>query len=76
MSLKPDAKLLLVCRLTEPWLRTTASGHDPTFSEPFETIVGESYLQVIPEQLWVFNSRTGEVVRKVAAASVGTEQAP
>jgi hypothetical protein len=65
-ALKPNATLLLVCRLTEPWYRAGAHGHDPTFSEPYETTVGERYLQIIPDQLWVFDKRTGEVVRKLS----------
>jgi hypothetical protein len=73
-AIKSDLKLLLVCRLTEPWSRHSAHGHDPTVSEPYETIVGESYLQVSPVQLWVINSRTGDVVRKFSESSVAADQ--
>jgi hypothetical protein len=65
---KPDAKLLLVCHLTQPWMGYTVSGHDPTFSQPYETLVGESYLQIVPEELWVFNSRTGGVIQKYSSS--------
>ena len=73
-ALKTDAKLLLVCRLAEPWLRQSAHGHDPTINEPYETIVGDNYVQVVPEQLWVFNQKTGEVLRKLSESSIGGEQ--
>jgi hypothetical protein len=73
-AIKSDLKLLLLCRLTEPWLRHSAHGHDPTVGEPYETIVGENYLQVSPMQLWVINSRAGEVVRKFSESSVAADQ--
>ena len=73
-AIKADLKLVLVCRLTEPWLRHSAHGHDPTVSEPYETIVGENYLQVDPVQLWAINSRTGDVVRRFSEASIAADQ--
>ena len=72
-AIKVDAKLLLVCRLSPPWFRHGAHGHDATISEPYETLIGDSYLQAAPEQLWVFNQKTGEVIRKLSAASVAGE---
>jgi len=69
ITLKPDAKLVLVCRLSEPLSRHSAHGHDPTISEPFETITGENYLQAEPEELWVFNQKTGEVLLKITKSS-------
>lgn len=73
-ALKPDAKLLLVCRLSEPWLRHSAHGHDATINEPYETVVGDNYLQVLPDQLWVFNDKTGDVILKLTAQSIATEE--
>jgi hypothetical protein len=72
---KPDAQLLFVCHLIQPWMGYSVSGHDPTFSQPHETLVGESYLQVVPEELWVFNSRTGEVIQKYSS-SLGRDDLP
>lgn len=71
---KADAKLLLVCRLSAPWFRHGAHGHDPTIDEPREAIVGDNYLQVSPEQLWVFHQKTGEVIRKLSESSVASEK--
>lgn len=62
-------KLLLLCHLVEPWIRHNVTGHDPTFSEHFSTLSGESYLQIDPQQVWIFNSRTGEVVKKLTKVS-------
>jgi len=73
-SWKIDGKLLLVCRLSEPWLRHSAHGHDPTIDEPYETLVDDNYLQVVPDQLWIFNEKTGGVIRKLSASTIATEQ--
>lgn len=72
-ALKADAKLLLVCRLIQPWSRQKAHGHDATIDEPYETLVGDNYLQTIPEQLWIFNQSTGAVVRKLSESSIASE---
>jgi hypothetical protein len=65
-TFKEDARIMLVCRLTEPWLRESASGHDPTINEPYKTLVDENYLVATPEQIWVFNQKTGDVIRKLS----------
>jgi len=72
-ALKADAKLLLVCRLSQPWFRQSAHGHDATIDEPYETIIGDNYLQVEPEQLWIFHQQTGEVIRKLSSSSLASE---
>jgi hypothetical protein len=73
-TLKADAKLLLVCRLMQPWFRHSAHGHDATIDEPYKTLIGDNYLQAVPEQLWIFNQRTGEVVRKLSESSITSEE--
>jgi hypothetical protein len=75
-AMKADAKLLLVCRLAEPWFRHSAHGHDPTIDEPRETLVGDNYLQITPEQVWLFHHRTGEVIRKLSEASIANDKDP
>jgi len=44
------------------------------FPDGYETLVGENYLQVSPEQLWVYNSRTGDVIQKLSESSVTADQ--
>ena len=73
-ALEPYAKLMLICRLAEPWLKSSAGGGDATFDEPYQNFVGEKYLVVNPEQLWLFNVKTGEVVRKLSASSVPRDE--
>jgi len=72
--LKPDLKIILVCRLSEPWLRTSAHGHDATIDDPYKVLVGDNYLQVIPEQVWILNGRTGQVITKLSEATFTTEK--
>jgi hypothetical protein len=72
-TMKADAKLVLVCRLTPPWLRHSAHGHDATINEPYETLIGDNYLQAEAEQLWILNQRNGEVIRKLSGLSTAGE---
>ena len=69
-ALKTELKLMLVCRLQQPWLRQNAFNSDATIDDPHEMIVEGNFLQAVPEQLWIFNQRTGEVVRKLSESSM------
>lgn len=73
-AMKASAKLLLVCRLSDPWFRHGAHGINPTINNPTETNVGENYLQVSPEQLWLFNQKTGEIIRKLSESSIASDK--
>jgi hypothetical protein len=72
-TLKPFARLLLVCHLKDPWLRHKVFGKSATVSDPSEIFADENYLEVVPDELWLFNSQTGEVVRKFSEASVSSD---
>jgi hypothetical protein len=69
-ALKQEGRLLLICRLENPWFRETVHGHEAKMDEPYQTTVSDYYLQVVPEQLWIFNQRTGEVLSKLTASMV------
>jgi len=69
-TVKEDGKVLLICRVVEPWFRETVHGHEAKIDEPYETTVRDNYLQAIPMQLWIFNQKTGEVVTKLSELSV------
>jgi hypothetical protein len=73
-ALKADAKIVVVCRLAPPWYHEGAHGHDPTISDPYESKVGDNYLQVVPEQIWIFNHGSGEVIRKISESSLASER--
>jgi len=63
-SLKSSLGLILICKLAQPWYRESISGHEATFDNPNETLEVLKFLQVVPQELWVINKRTGEVVLK------------
>jgi hypothetical protein len=73
-ALKDGGRVLLVCRLVDPWFRETVHGHEAKIDEPYETTVSDNYLQAIPEQLWIFNQKTGEVLSKLTELAVETGQ--
>jgi len=73
-ALKEDGGVLLVCRLVEPWFRETVDGHEAKIDEPYETTISKNYLQVIPEQLWIFNRKSGEVISKLTEESITAAQ--
>lgn len=72
---KPNARVLFICKLTEPWYRQSASGHDPTIDEPYKTLHGLNFLQVHVEQIWLIDGDSGEVVRKFSEDSSANERA-
>ncbi len=71
--IKTIAKLLLICRLSEPWLRQQSYRVNPTIDIPSESQFNDRYLQVAPEQLWLFNARTGQVIVKLTEQFVRSQ---
>ncbi|HEY4961722.1 MAG TPA: hypothetical protein VII29_12755 [Terriglobales bacterium] len=74
-KIKADLRFLIVCRLKEPWYLHSATGHDATFDDPIKLTEGLNFLQVEPEQIWIVDGRTGEVIRKFSQALVEAEKA-
>jgi hypothetical protein len=66
-ALKAYAKLMLVCHLSKPWLQNGTRHYDATLDSPYEIEFTEKYLQVVPDQLWLFDGRTGAVISKLPA---------
>ncbi len=66
-SLKDDLQALMVCRLTPPWTRRNVFGHGSVRSGGLFDV---NYLEAVPEQLWLYNSRTGEVLEKITEESL------
>ena len=64
---KDDLQALIVCRLTPPWTRHNVFGHGSVHSGG---LFDANYLEVVPEQLWLYNSRTGEVLEKITEESL------
>lgn len=65
-------KLVLVCRMQEPWrhhfvdsLRRQDGNHATgRITNDYQNVVQREFLSVVPEQLWVVDSATGEVLKK------------
>jgi len=66
-AFKDDLQALMVCRLASPWTRRNVFGHGSIRSGGLFDV---NYLEVVPEQLWLFNSRTGEVLEKITEESL------
>ncbi|HEY3297979.1 MAG TPA: hypothetical protein VGK34_04920 [Armatimonadota bacterium] len=73
-QVKPAAKIMVVCRLEAPWIRHSADYIKPTIENPTEISIDQHYLQVMPEEIWLFDSRTGIVLEKVSAARLENER--
>jgi hypothetical protein len=73
-AVKEGGRVLIVCRLVEPWFRETVHGHEAKIDDPYETTVSDNYLQVVPQQLWIFNQKTGEVISKLTELGVARSQ--
>ncbi len=69
--LKDDLRALMICRLASPWIRRNVFGHGSVRSGGLFDV---NYLEVVPEQLWIYNSRTGEVVEKITEESLSKNQ--
>jgi hypothetical protein len=65
--LKDDLRAVLVCRITPPWTRRKSFGYASVRTGGLFNVY---YLEVVPEQLWIYNSRTGEVVEQITEESL------
>lgn len=63
-KIKADLRFLIVCRLQEPWYLHSATGHDATIDNPVKVTEGLNFLQVLPEQIWIVDVRSGEIISK------------
>ena len=64
---KDDLQALIVCRLASPGTRRNVHGYGSADSGG---VFDANYLEVVPEQLWLYNSRTGEVLEKITEESL------
>jgi len=68
--LETAPKLLVICHLVSPWLREEAGWDDATLDVPIAVHTQYNYIQAIPEQLWIFNQKTGVVYAKLTASNI------
>jgi hypothetical protein len=62
--LKPNFRLLAVCRLKFPHIGSGGSYIEPTFNDPRETVLANYYLYVDLLELWAYDSSSGQVLYK------------
>ncbi|MBZ5635559.1 MAG: hypothetical protein LAO55_20735 [Acidobacteriia bacterium] len=63
-ALKPFLQVALVCTLVNPTVYEGTDGRSPTISSPIETTIKQQYLLVHPDELWLYDLRTGHVLGK------------
>lgn len=63
--IKPHIRLLLVCSLREPFTQENVIGQDATVRNRYEHYIDEHYVTIQPEQLWIFDARSGRVLSKL-----------
>lgn len=74
-DLADHLRVLLICRLTSPWLRQRAfAGSGPTVQSPYDGLIYYKYLHIEPEALWIFDERDGKVIAKFTGASLEAER--
>jgi hypothetical protein len=73
-AVKENGRVLLICKLVDPWFSETVHGHEAKIDEPYDTTVSDNYLQAVPLQLWIFNQKTGEVLSRISELSVAKAQ--
>ena len=57
--------ILIISHLVEPLYGNGWHSVKPTFDLPIDTHTDFDYLRVVPNELWIFNQRTGVVYRKL-----------
>lgn len=79
-SWKNNAKILIVCKLREPWFELSNSTSEPRFDSPTAGTTTTYSLHIKLEQIWLYDYYTGKVLKKwledseeVDVAKVGTK---
>jgi hypothetical protein len=72
----PNAQVLVICKLThDHWAFNSEGGKVATFDSPESTNMEKHYIHVKPEQIWVIDGSTGDVIRKFSEASNASDTA-
>ena len=66
-SRKDHLRLLFVGNLESPWSQEDFESLDPTLDDPIEVITKREILPFKIRAIWVFDQRTGEVLKKLTA---------
>lgn len=64
-ELKPNLRLAIICRLNEAKVYRDFALQTPTISDPYDSYTQKYYASVTPEQLMVFDQKTGKILMRV-----------
>lgn len=64
-AVKNDARVLVLCHLESPWYITESNHFAPEIDSPSDFTVYDHYLPAVIDEVWVFNQRTGNILKKV-----------
>jgi len=67
-------RVLLICTLTSPWIQRNANRLDPTIQNPSGLTEITKYLHVAPQEVWIFDERSGRILFKFNDESLKTER--
>lgn len=69
-DLEPNLRIAIVCTVTRPKVYEDFEREDATITNPSEYYTLARFIEIRPDQVWVFDSRTGRIVsRRIGAAS-------
>jgi len=66
-DVKPFLRLAVLCVQSQAHIYKDDSHGKPTIDRPLEFITNEAYLPVLAQQVWMFDSRSGRILKKFAA---------
>ena len=66
-QLKPHLRVVLICTLVDPTVYVGTEYHSPTITVPTEITNDQEAVIVHPDQVWVYDNRSGKVITKVIA---------
>ena len=73
---KDAIKVLVICRLVPPFLRSTATHHEPTFQEPTESTFETRSLWVKLLQVWFYDINSGSILSRFSAQEPSAQAEP
>jgi hypothetical protein len=62
--LKSDLRVLLICELRQPWIRTDKISVEPTIDSPIDVTETWNYLDISVQEVWIFVLPSGEIIKK------------
>ncbi|HZL55578.1 MAG TPA: hypothetical protein VFC21_00760, partial [Bryobacteraceae bacterium] len=68
-DLKPNLQIAIVCTVASPRVYEDIETEDATIISPLENHTWARFIAIRPDQVWVFDTRTGRIVSKLTGAA-------